>query len=332
MHVRQKFVYTSLGCVLLLSGAVLLINAQVQSAAKEWIVFTSYPSRHSSNREIYIMDADGQNLQRLTGDPAIDAYPSWSPDGQKIAFSSDRDGNDEIYIMDVFGRDQQNLTNHPGHDVHPSWSPDGQRIAFVSSRDINREIYVMDADGKNLQRLTYTPIPPLVGSSTLDRYPSWSPDGQRITFESHRDKNAEIYVMDADGQNQQNLTNHPADDRSPSWSPDGQKIAFESKRDENYEIYVMDSDGRNLHRLTDHPEYDGEAAWFPNGQKIAFTSDRDGNAEIYIMDADGKNQQRLTDNAVTDSSPDCFDPAFAYAVSPAGKLRATWGWLKQNSK
>ena len=70
----------------------------------------------------------------------------------------------------------------------------------------------------------------------------------------------------------------------------------------------------------------------PKQAQIAFHSNRDGNCEIYVMDADGKNQRNLTNNPAYDDGPDWFDPAFAYAVSPAGKLRGTWGWLKQTSK
>ena len=138
--------------------------------------------------EIYVSDADGSNETRLTYNPAHDSYPSWSPDGSKIAFQSRRDGTQEIYVMDADGSNQTRLTTNNdafsaipaglppptgGWDtstaffssrytkrnefVAPAWSPDGGKIAFVSTRDPNFEIYVMDADGSNQIRLTYLP-------------------------------------------------------------------------------------------------------------------------------------------------------------------------------
>ena len=170
----------------------------------------------------------------------------------------------EIYVMDADGGNQQRLTNHPNDDRSPSWSPNGKRIAFVSNRDGHViggiptfEIYVMDADGKNQQRLTE--------NRQNDLSPSWSPDGERIAFASDEKgnfENFEIYVMDADGGNQQRLTNNPAYDWNPSWSPDGERIAFMSKRDENAEIYVMDADGGNPQNLTNNPHGDASPAWF----------------------------------------------------------------------
>ena len=124
-------------------------------------------------------------------------------------------------------------------------------------------------------------------------------NGGKIAFHSWRDGNWEIYVMDADGKNPVNLTQHGADDYNPAWSPDGKKIAFNSQRDGNGEIYVMDADGSNVKRLTNHPEEDYFAAWSPDGKKIAFPSGRDANApreDIWVMDADGTNVQRLTFN------------------------------------
>ncbi|HDR3890873.1 TPA: PD40 domain-containing protein, partial [Bacillus cereus] len=96
-----------------------------------------------------------------------DRDPSWSPDGQKIAFTSFRDGNPEIYVMNTDGSNQTRITNSPGNNIDPSWSPDGQKIAFTSTRDGNGEIYVMNTDGSNQTNITNNPA--------SDNEPSWSP-------------------------------------------------------------------------------------------------------------------------------------------------------------
>ena len=234
-------------------------------------------------------------IQRLTDHNASDRFPLWSPDGQRIAFHSNRDGNWEVYVMDADGANPRQLTDNVASDAYPSWSPDGQRIAFHSNRDGNWEVYVMDADGANPRRLTH--------HDAGDESPSWSPDGQRIVFHSNRDGNWEVYVMDADGANPRRLTDHNANDRFPSWSPDGQRIAFHSNRDGNWEVYVMDADGANPRRLTDNVATDAFPSWSPDGQRIVFHSSRDGNWEVYAMDADGANPRRLTDHDASDGGP-----------------------------
>ena len=239
--------------------------------------------------------------------------PHGPPDGKRIIFVSERDGNREIYVMDADGENPRRLTNNPNEDWYPVWAPDGKRIAFMSLRDGHIvdaaptfEIYVMDADGGNPQNLTNDP--------NDDRYPSWAPDSQRIVFVSQRPGHFkskflityEIYVMDADGQNEQRLTENRQNDFYPSWSPDGERIAFEADRKgdfENPEIYVMDTDGGNQQKLTENRRSDLQPTWSPDSKRIAFVSWRDGNPEIYVMDADGKNPQRLTNNPHDDVSP-----------------------------
>ncbi len=182
------------------------------------------------------------NSALVISDKAYDTYPSWSPDGTKIAFTSHRDGNWEIYVMDADGSNPTNITNDADWDSVPSWSPDGTQIAFTSNRDGTDEIYVMDADGSNPTNIT--------SNEAYDTYPSWSPDGTKIAFMSLRDGNWEIYVMDADGSGQTRITNNDASDDAPAWSPDGTKIAFVSSRDGNDDIYVMDADGSNQINIT----------------------------------------------------------------------------------
>ncbi len=238
----------------------------------------------------------------LTNHPAEDgSYPTWSPDGTRIAFRSDRDGNFEIYVMDADGSNPVNLTDHSASERSPAWSPDGTKILFTSNRDGNEEVYVMDADGSSPTNLTNNPA--------LDAgRPAWSPDGTRIAFASTRDDDFEIYSMAADGTDQIRLTDEPAFDLLPSWSPNGTRIAFRSARDGNSEIYVMDADGSNPVNLTDHSASDSEPSWSPDGSRIAFRSNRDGNLEIHVMDADGSSPVRLTDHSAFDGqsswSPD----------------------------
>ena len=134
---------------------------------------------------------------------SFDTSPAWSPDGTRIAFSSNGDGDPEIYVINAQGSGTAQLTNDGATDVHPAWSPDGARIAFASTRDGNGEIYVINADGSDVERLT--------SSGDTDVHPAWSPDGTRIAFMSYRDGNWEIVVMNADGSDVERLTNDSGD-------------------------------------------------------------------------------------------------------------------------
>lgn len=162
------------------------------------------------NAKLWVMDADGSNLERRTSQLGLDMYASWSPDGKSVVFMSVRDGNPEIYMLRP-DNVEVNLTNNPARDLNPAWSPDGTKIAFMSDREGNMEIYVLDLETDTLTNITQDPA--------NDGDPAWSPDGTKIAFISDRDGNTEIYVMDADGSNPRRLTNHPADDIHPQWQP-----------------------------------------------------------------------------------------------------------------
>lgn len=241
----------------------------------------AFQTNRDGNDEIYVMNADGTGQTRITNNSEIDRQPAYSPDGTKIAFSGQGrlTSNGDIYVMNANGTGKTFLTDSLWFDGHPAYSPDGSRIAFVSQRDENYEVYAMNADGSGQTNLTNSP-------TTVDTDPSYSSDGQKITF--HRD--GDIWVMNSDGVGKRALTNDPAPDANPVFSPDGTKIAFTSFRDGNYEIYTMNADGSGEENITDNAAQDDLAAYSPDGTKIAFNRDRD----MWVMNADGTGQTRLT--------------------------------------
>ena len=230
----------------------------------------AFVSSRSGESELYVMDSDGDNVQKVTPDDYWSGLrrPSWSPDGTRIVVTGRglrlsskwrfwQDMVDNIFVVDPDGENIRKLTSDGGFD--PDWSPDGTRITFVrSTGTYTTDIFTMDTDGHNLSRLTY-------GGG---RDPRWSPDGTRIAFTS----NQEVFVMDA-VLNIRQLTDNGG--RNPNWSPDGSRIAYESTHLyvspysewniyaslESNGIIVMNIDGSGLQRIADSA---GDPAWAPS--------------------------------------------------------------------
>lgn len=255
------------------------------------IVFQS--DRNDDDSEIYIMNADGTGIKRLTNSPGPDQTPVWSPDGSRIVFQSFRDGNAELYSMTPEGDNLVNLTNHHSEDSHPKFSHDGLKIIFDSDRESlqsNWEIYEMNLDGTSLDRKT--------DYENWDTYASISPDGSKILWRrvtgstdlDSPERNSEIFIMDRNGTDAINISNNPAFDGWPSWSPDGDLIAFASdrQRKEYYDIYIMTPTGNYVRKITSSSKdgYFTKPIWFRdgNGSKIVCTRTKDGNVEIFIIE------------------------------------------------
>lgn len=262
------------------------------------IVFAS--SDASGDFEIYVVNADGTNLKKLTNNSVGAQYPVWSPDGRKIAFAATKDGG--IYTMNADGTNLTRIVFKTKYDEYtekdyvcentaPSWSPDGSMICYESYGDEdsgttvpNANIYVVNSDGTNIRRVT--------SGLTYEGQPAWSPDGSKIAFvyiknEDNGFSNNHIYVMNSDGSNWVQLTDSKItiNNLNPAWSPDGTKIIFSGDGTEKQGIFCI--------KLKDKSQtYVGigsDPQWSPDGTNIIVNRWSEGRSKIYVMNADGSN-------------------------------------------
>ena len=243
---------------------------------------TRADSDSAADWDIYVMNAAGNNERRLTTDaPAAntvnDVEPYWFPSDRKLAFRRDETdpANANIWTvsLDENGNPagEQRFTTNAASDTQPAVSPNGRLLAFSSNRDGDWEVYVMKAnlpEGPNNvpRRLTNNTRTSSFVDEMRDHNPDWSPDGTRIVFESNRDGDDEVFVMNADGTAQKNLTRNTLSDIDPVFSPDGKKISFERTfpaisyyRD----IYRMRADGTRQVDLTENFLVEANPSWQP---------------------------------------------------------------------
>jgi len=208
-----------------------------------------------------MMCVTGQLARVTAAGTARPSGPTWSPDGQQIAFVQEG----AIFVTRADGSNVRKIEGLPTPSSGPAWSPDGQQIAFTSMGDLTWEIFAVDLGSGHVRQLTHTTEP-----RTSSQAPEWSPDGSKIAFDRTRDGNFDIYVMNSDGTGIVQLTHDPGDAARPAWSPDGRSIVFHSTGDHRFagpadfrflEIYTMRADGSNLRRLTFNQHFDAHPDW-----------------------------------------------------------------------
>ncbi len=280
-------------------------NPSISSDGKK----LSFVSDRDGNREIYSVDLfwmdgytqwEGRNLKNLTHSPGHDWTPKYSPNGDRIVFTTyfPETDNYDVFVMDSDGSNKRNLTNSTWYEKLPQFSPDGSYIIYQAWQKGKMEIFflnLLEEVAINLTRNT-------MSHDIISEGNSFSPDGEKIIFTSERDGNKEIYIMNSDGTNQKRLTENDADDWEPVFSPWSNNILFTSNRDGNKEIYGMDSEGRNIVNLSNNSADDWSPRFYPDGRRIVHLSVRDGNWEIYMMKLDGSRQTNLSNHPRTDYS------------------------------
>ncbi|HEY0972738.1 MAG TPA: hypothetical protein VGE02_17340 [Gemmatimonadales bacterium] len=210
--------------------------------------------------DIYTANPDGSDLRRLTEYGTYTAEAILSPDGKKIVFTSLKDGDLDIYTMNVDGTDVRRLTNTPGYDGGPWWSPDGTKIVYRAHHPSD--------------------------STELAEYQDL------LKQKMIRPSKVELFVMNADGSDQRQITRLGGANFGPTWTPDGGRILFssnhENPRSRNFDLYLVNLDGTGLEKVTTHEEFDGFPMFSRDGKKLIWASNRgaskEGDTNVFVAD------------------------------------------------
>ena len=237
--------------------------------------------------ELVVADADGENprIVMKSGEPLMS--PSWSPDGQSIAYVSFEDRLPSVYVQYLKSGERRRVSARAGVNQAPAWSPDGRKLALtLSTRDGNLDVYTLDLTTQALSRITDDP--------GIDTEPQWSKDGQSLYFTSDRAGEPQIYRIGiAPGDKPRRLTFEGSYNARPRLSPDESQLAFVTQIDGAYRIAVMDLKGRGEVQVLTKGRFDVSPSFAPSGALILYASRDRGRGVLALVSSDGRVQERL---------------------------------------
>lgn len=255
-------------------------------------------------KEIYVMDWDGMNVEKITNHRSVTLSPNWSPDGSQVAYTAfvqrtkTKTRNADMFIYDLKKKNRWLVSYRQGINSGAAFAPngDGKSLFLTVSQSGTPDIYKMGTDGTLISKITNGP------KGAMNVEPAISPDGKKIAFSSDRSGQPMIYIMNIDGSNPVRVTFAGRYNATPAWSPDGKKIAFAGWSDSHFDIFTMNADGTGMLRITSAKKANGKWAqnedpvFSPDGRHLMYTSDRTGKNQIYISNLDGSEERAITDD------------------------------------
>ena len=237
--------------------------------------------------QLVVADADGMNPRVVMQSNEPLMSPSWSPDGQSLAYVSFEGRLPTVYVQELKSGERRRVSARAGVNQAPAWSPDGKKLALtLSTRDGNLDIYTLDLATQALARITDDPA--------IDTEPQWSNDGRSLYFTSDRAGGPQIYRVGIQpGDKPRRLTFQNSYNARPRLSPDESQLAFVTQEDGAYRIATMDLRGRGDVQVLTHGHFDVSPSYAPNGAEIIYASRDRGRGVLALVSSDGRVQERL---------------------------------------
>ncbi len=254
----------------------------------------AYVTAKTGNKEIYISDYDGHNVQPLTANGSINLSPVWDAKNEAILYTSYKNGKPDIWEVNLENSQHKLLASYPGINSAPAVSPNNKEMLLTLSKDGNAEIYLCRRDGKIKRRLT--------NSFAIETSPTFTPSGNEIAFTSDRTGGPQIYMMDNEGLDVRRITYVGNQNESPDISPDGSKIAYVTRSSRgSFDICVAEIDGSSYKIITD-TGFNENPRWAPDGLHLIYSTQWGDRTVVFISDFMG-NKRRLITNQTGSSNP-----------------------------